>query len=458
MIDGPDGNSFRDPSGFVFRKNGIVYRQINQCYQATWEKFISSGLCAKLVESGQLIPHQIDTKALLLTDEGWLVIKPDPVNFWSYPYEWCFSQLKDAAKLTLSIQKKALQYAMSLKDASAYNIQFVDGKPILIDSLSFENYDLEKGWSGFRQFCMHFLAPLALMSKIDGRLGQLFRIHLDGIPLDLASRLLPRTSWLNFSNLMYIHLHAAGEKRYAVNSPKRRNGQTINLRKMEALLDNLQSAINNLDFQQDSQWSDYYADIHFGEKALLEKERLVKSYIEMVAPKTVWDFGANTGLFSRIAAKVADLVVSFDSDMPSVESNYLASKTDACKNMLPLVLDLANPSPKIGWGNNETMTLGDRGPADIGLALALIHHLAIANNISFERISEWLAILTRNLIIEFVEKTDPMVQKLLVHRDDIFVHYNGLSFESVFLKNFRIIESKKYTATRSIYLMQSLLK
>lgn len=457
MIEGPAGNSFRDPSGFVYRKHGIIYRQINRCYQPTWKKFISCGLYDELAGSLRLIPHQVAKEQPMQTDEGWLIIKPEPVDFWSYPYEWCFSQLKDAASLTLQIQKTALRYGMSLKDASAYNVQFVDGKPIFIDSLSFEIYNPEKGWGGFRQFCMHFLAPLALMSKTDCRLGQLFRIYMDGIPLDLTSSLLPWASWLNFSNLLYLHLHAVSEKRYSKKTSNPRESHFINLRKIQALLDSLESAINGLNFRHKSSWQDYYRDIHYGQEALFRKEKLVKAYVEMVAPKTVWDFGANTGWFSRIAAKGTDLVVSFDSDMASVESNYLACKTDGCKNILPLCLDLANPSASIGWGNNESMTLADRAPTDLVLGLALIHHLAIANNIAFDRISAWLAILAKTVIIEFVAKSDPMVQSLLSHREDIFDQYNEQSFESVFSKNFRIIESKKYEATRSIYLMQSLV-
>lgn len=432
MNEGSLGNSFRDPSGFVYKKNGIIYRQINHCYQTTWEKFLSCGLYEELVESCRMIPHEVDNEQPMQTDEGCLIIRPEPVKFWSYPYEWCFSQLKDAAKLTLQLEKTALRYGMSLKDASAYNVQFVDGKPKLIDSLSFEIYDPARGWEGFRQFCMHFLAPLTLMSKSDHRLGQLFRIHMDGIPLDLASSILPWKSWLNFSTLVYVHLHALSEKRYTKKTSTARSGHVINLGKMEFILDSLESAINRLNIRDVSPWLDYYSDNHYGQEAFVQKEKLVKTYMETVSPRTVWDLGANTGRFSRLAAQYAGSVVSFDFDMASVESNYLVCKTDGRKNILPLCLDLANPSARIGWGNNETMTLEDRAPVDLILALALIHHLAIANNISFDRIADWLAILAKNVIIEFVPKSDPMVQKLLSHRRDIFVHYDEQSFKSVF--------------------------
>jgi hypothetical protein len=321
MKDGPLGNSFRDPSGFIYLKNGVIYRQINNSYRVTWEQFISSGLYDTLIESGDLISHEFATDEKIQTDDGWLIIKPEPVEFWSYPYEWCFSQLKDAALTTLRLQSAALRYGMSMKDASAYNVQFIRGRPVLIDSLSFEKYDPAKAWKGFRQFCMHFLAPLALMSMRDHRLGQLFRIYMDGIPLELASSLLPWKSWSKFFTLIYIHLHAKDERRHLKKRKVSSRSHTLNIDKVKALVENLESAIDKLDARAFSSWVDYYSDIHYGQEAFLDKEKLVRAYIEMVAPRTVWDFGANNGHFSRIAAKNSSLVVAFDFDMAPVELN-----------------------------------------------------------------------------------------------------------------------------------------
>lgn len=456
MKDGPLGNSFRDPSGFVFKKNRVVYRQINRCYRNTWEKFISSGLYGSLTKSGDLISHELSPYEEIQTDHGWIIIKPDPVDFWTYPFEWCFGQLKDAAITTLRIQKTALDCGMSMKDASAYNIQFVDGRPILIDSLSFEFYDPEKGWNGFRQFCMHFLAPLALMSMTDYRLGQLFRVHLDGVPFELSSALLPWKSWLKFSTLIYIHLQAINEKKNCnlYVSSHRRN---INLNKMKALIENLESSIKKLNLRLSSSWLNYYNSTLYGPDAFRAKGNVVSDYIKIVAPETVWDLGANKGHFSQIAAKHSRLVVSFDSDMASVESNYRECRTAGYQNILPLCLDLTNPSPCMGWSNNETMNLLERGPADLILSLALIHHLAIANNIPLDLIAKGLASLTKHLIIEFIPKSDPMVEKLLSHREDIFANYDQKSFECIFSKYFRIIKSTRISCTsRSIYLMQSM--
>lgn len=456
MKDGPLGNSFRDPSGFVYRKNGIIYRQLNDCCRDVWGQFISSGLCENLIKSGDLISHEPIPDAEIQTDHGWIVIKPEPVGFWSYPYEWCFGQLKDAALATLRIQQTALGCGMSMKDASAYNIQFVHGRPILIDSLSFEPYDPAKGWNGFRQFCMQFFAPLCLMSMTDHRLGELLRVHLGGIPIEVASRLLPLKSWAKFSTLIYIHLQAIKERRCSRLSDFRCDQKGINLDKMVGLIENLESSINKMEIHPSSTWVNYYDSIHYGNQNLIEKEKIVKTYLVMVAPKTVWDFGANEGHFSRIAAQKAASVVAFDSDMASVELNYRKCKSSKINNLLPLYMDLTNPSPRLGWGNNETINLNDRGNVDLILSLALIHHLVIANNIPFNLVAKQMASLTMYLVIEFVPKSDPMVQKLLCLREDIFTDYDEQSFEHTFLKFFEILKTDKIGDTgRSIYLMKS---
>jgi len=184
-------SSFRDPSGFLFLRDGFIYRQVNTIYRENYDYLISSNLYKTLVDAELLIPHhEVDIKKAR-SDEIYKVIKPELILFISYPYEWCFSQLKDAALTTLEIQKKSLDFGISLKDCSAYNIQFRKGKPIFIDTLSFERYHQGKPWVAYRQFCQHFLAPLALMSYKDIRLNQLFRVYIDGPPLDLTSSLLP---------------------------------------------------------------------------------------------------------------------------------------------------------------------------------------------------------------------------------------------------------------------------
>jgi hypothetical protein len=207
--------SFRDPSGFLFTDNGILYRQINRAYSKDYARLMDSGLYDRLIKASLLIPHVEADHAPVESEAAFKVIQPERVPFISYPYEWSFSQLKDAALATLSIQKRAMKLDMSLKDASAYNIQFVRGKATLIDTLSFEIYKEGEPWVAYKQFCQHFLAPLALMAYRDVRLSQLLRVYIDGMPLDLASELLPAKTKFNFGLLTHIHIHAGAQKRYS---------------------------------------------------------------------------------------------------------------------------------------------------------------------------------------------------------------------------------------------------
>jgi hypothetical protein len=211
-MDTLEPGSFRDPAGFLFYLKKKLYRQVNQSYKEDYDLLIDSGLYQKLVEQEALIPHQEVDILFPQPLNGYKVIQPEFIPFISYPYEWSFSQLKDAALTTLKIQKIAFQHGMSLKDSSAFNIQFHMGKPLFIDTLSFEKYKEGEPWVAYRQFCQHFLAPLTLMSRRDIRLGQLLRIYIDGIPLDLAASLLPFSTRLNMSVYMHIVFHGKIQK------------------------------------------------------------------------------------------------------------------------------------------------------------------------------------------------------------------------------------------------------
>jgi hypothetical protein len=243
--------SFRDPSGFLFSRDGVLYRQVNRKYEQEYTRLMESGLYEKLTKAGLLIPHAevdqptIEFDSVPQGEVGYKVIRPEHVPFISYPYEWSFGQLRDAALATLAIQRRALKYGMSLKDASAYNIQFVRGKPTLIDTLSFEFYKEGQPWVAYRQFCQHFLAPLALMALKDVRLSQLLRVYIDGVPLDLASELLPWGTRLNFGLLTHIHLHAGAQKKYAGEEVKSRSG-SMSQQALTALIESLGATVRKL--------------------------------------------------------------------------------------------------------------------------------------------------------------------------------------------------------------------
>jgi ribosomal protein L11 methylase PrmA len=448
--------SFRDPSGFVFLRDGLLYRQVNHAYREDYNHLMESGLYEKLVQRDLLIPHVEVSLELAANEDAYRVIRPEQVPFISYPYEWCFSQIKHAALLTLEIQAQALEFGMSLKDCSAYNVQFMDGRPVFLDTLSFERYREGQPWVAYRQFCQHFLAPLALMSAVDVRLHQLLRVYLDGIPLDLASRLLPARTWGSFGLLSHIHLHARAQRRFAdasVPSKGHKVGRTAFL----GLVDSLRSAVDKLTWQPGgTEWHDYYTIASYSDVASEHKRQLVAEMLDEIspAPASVWDLGANVGLYSRIASERGFSTVAFDVDAAAVEKNYLEAVAKGETNILPLVLDLTNPSAGMGWGNRERMSLLDRGPTDTALALALIHHLAISNNLPFRKVAYFLSQICRSLIIEFVPKSDSQVQKLLSSREDIFVDYDQQTFERELGEFFTIQRSELIKETgRSLYLM-----
>ena len=448
------GASFRDPSGFMFTVDGVLYRQINRVYQENYNFLIESGLYDVLIQDGFLIPHQEVNISPAASEFAYKVIQPELISFISYPYEWSFSQLKDAASVTLDIQKRAIEFGMSLKDSSAYNIQFHRGRPVLIDTLSFEIYQQGEPWVAYRQFCQHFLAPLSLMAYRDVRLSQLLRVYIDGIPLDLASSQLPAKSRLKFQLLLHIHLHASSQKRYA--SQEVKSSRKMSKVEILGLIDSLESAVKGLRWSPGgTEWAEYYDGHNYTPQGLEHKSHLVHEYIETCQPQTVWDLGANTGYFSRLASNEGIPTVAFDVDPGAVEQNYLACKTSKEVNLLPLYLDLTNPSPSIGWHNRERMSFIERGPADAVISLALIHHLAISNNVPLHHLVSFFREVCTWLIIEFIPKSDSQVQRLLATRADIFPNYTVKGFEGIFSDHFRIHRSESILdSERRLYLME----
>ena len=417
-----EASSFRDPSGFVFYSGNTIYRQVNTSYKNDYLHFKNSGLCKKLVDEKLLIPFREVSNFKSADSEAFAVLKTETIPFISYPYEWCFEQLKDAALCTLRIQRVCLEHNMSLKDASAFNIQFLAGKPIMIDILSFERYKEGLPWVAYLQFCQQFLSRLLLMAKVDSRLGMVSGIFLDGVPLDLTSRLLPKSSYLNFSTLAHIHMHAHNQKKYGKSSSSvRLKSKALTKNMFLGIIDNLENLIRNIKYSKTpTEWGEYSNMMNYSKAAFEAKKKIVKSYLIRQKPKNVWDLGANTGEFSRIAAGLGIATISLDSDHSAVNNNYLQVKQNDEANILPLLMDLTNPTADLGWAHQERKSLERRGPSDLAMALALVHHLCISKNIPFSMIGSYLAKICKSLIIEFVPKEDSKVQILLRNRKDIF--------------------------------------
>jgi hypothetical protein len=452
------GASFRDPSGFLFTHQNNLYRQINKSYQQDYELLMESGLYKKLVKKYLLVEHKESKQSAPLPETAYKIIQPDNLVFISYPYEWSFSQLKDAALLTLRIQKLALRHGMSLKDSSAYNIQFdlKTGKPVMIDTLSFEAYKENVPWVAYRQYCQHFLAPLALMSLTDIRLGKMLRTYIDGIPLDLAAKLLPGKTKFNFGLMSHIHIHARAQQSYAKQDVgKLSDSRRMSKQNLLALINSLQQSTRKLSWKPGgTEWADYYDETNYSSDARDNKAVLISEFIKIAKPDLVWDMGANTGYFSRIASSEGINTIAFDIDEAAVEKNYLDQKATNEKHILPLVLDMTNPSPAIGWHNNERQNLVQRSNANLTLALALVHHLAISNNVPLEMLAKYFSHLAPSLIIEFVPKSDSQVKRLLSTREDIFPNYTFEGFEAAFAEYFNIKKVEDIEGSeRKLYLM-----
>jgi hypothetical protein len=449
--------SFRDPLGFVFVREGVLYRQINPEGRRDYDRLFQSGLYDKLVGAGDLIPHEEVSASLSPDHRGYRVIRPERVAFISYPYEWCFSQLKDAALLTLRLQQTAMAHGMGLKDATPFNVAFWRGRPVWIDTLSFEVPEPRAPWVAYRQFCETFLAPLALMSQVDVRMLELMRSHIDGIPLDLASRLLPWRSRLRPGLLMHIHLHATAQRRIRGDRGPKQRAARLSPHALTGLVESLAAAVRRLTWRApETTWGRYYEATNYSDAAFARKRAIVERWIDRVAPRTVWDLGANDGTFSRLASSRGIMTVAFDVDPVAVERNYLESVKSSDAHMLPLRVDLTNPSGAYGWANAERYSLAERGPADLGLALALVHHLAIGHNVPLPRIAEYLAQICRSFVIEFVPKHDSQVQRMLASRADVFDGYTQEAFEAAFSARFAIEDvTPVEESVRTLYLMRA---
>jgi SAM-dependent methyltransferase len=452
----PVPGSFRDPAGFVFERDGVLYRQVDRSFGERFDRVRSSGLLDELADAGLLVRHEEADLSLAAAPGAHAVLRPERIPFVSYPHEWCFGQLKDAAITTLAAQRLALARGFTLRDASAYNVQFLRGRSVLIDVLSFEPVRPGEPWVAYRQFCRHFLAPLALMATRDVRLGSLLATHLDGIPLDLAAALLPRRARLRPGLLLHLSAHARSD-RGRPGREVRRGRASFSERAFEGLVESLESAVRRLEWDPPATtWSEYYGPGHtYSPASLQRKEELVRKLVEESAAATVWDLGANTGRFSRIAAETGAFTVSFDADPAVVEMAYRELGRDREHGPLPLVMDLADPSPRRGWAHRERMSLADRGPADLVMALALVHHLAIGNNVPLPSLAAWLSELGRWALVEFVPKSDPQVREMLALRDDVFPGYTEDGFTAAVSERFEIVRREPIEDSgRTLYLLR----
>ncbi|MBP6456150.1 MAG: class I SAM-dependent methyltransferase [Chitinophagaceae bacterium] len=412
-------SSFRDNSGFVFKENEVFYRTVLKNYEPSYNKLMQSGLYEKLISKQLFIPHE-EIENEKINNDVIKILKPAQLNFISYAWEWSFSMLKDAALCTLENAIIAINFGMILKDANTHNIQFVNGKATLVDSLSFEIYDEKKHWIAYRQFCESFLAPLLLQKYNHAAMNKLLIAYPNGIPLEICNRLLPAKAKWNLNVFLHIYLPSKlKNKKQETKTPD------FSKQKMSNLLQGLKSFVENVSLKKDKTvWDDYYTDTILNKTYLEDKKKLVAIFLSKISFNSMLDLGANDGEFSLPFANSDKKIISVDIDENCIERLYLYCKKNKIKNIHTVINNLAFPSPAIGWRNEERENIHDRIKTDVTLVLALIHHLAIAENIPLKKIVDYFYSLSPFLIIEFVEKTDAKVQELLKFRKDIFEDYN----------------------------------
>ena len=447
-----DPASYKDPAGFIFTHEANVYRHVHTSYANEYDLLMQSGLYSSLTQKKWLIQHQEIHQNLSGSTDFYKTLLPWQLPFISYPYEWSFDMLKDAALLTLWICQEAIRFGMVLKDATAFNVQFVNSRPLFIDTLSFEKYDASRPWVAYRQFCEMFLSPLLLTHYAGTDMNKLLLAYSEGIPVPVCSRLLPFKSRFNLLSLLHIHLQSS----VRTDAKTSTHPHSFSRQKLLNILQHLTRGISALTAgTAKSTWSDYYSNTIKSQEYLTEKELVFRKILKQIpVVGTAIDIGANNGFFSKMLADRNWKVIASDFDNHAVNDLYIQLKKEPDTSILPLAIDISNPSPAIGWENTERKAFLKRGCYDLVVALALVHHLAIGKNISFKQIATCLNVMcTQYLIIEYVERQDEKVKVLLERKELTYDKYIKEEFEKQFSVYFAIVTSSSLSnGLRTIYL------
>ena len=449
--------SFRDRRGHIFYSEGRVFRSVMPVAREDFDFVRASGLIEDLVADGRLVAESIvdDPQISAQCPQADLVLEHPRLPFISYPYEWSFSALKSAALLHLDIQLAALQKGVTLTDASAYNVQFQGSTPVFIDHLSFRAYRDGEFWAGHRQFCEQFVNPLLLQSVLGVPHNAWYRGSLEGISVEDLARVLPwrcRLSWNILTNVfMQARLQRAPSSSAAATKMATRRLPRLGF---EQMLRGMRKWIAGLELKtrHKSVWQDYAGDNSYADAEATAKRQFVAEFVAAVKPSLLLDIGCNTGDYSELALdNGADFAVGFDFDPGALELGTQRALARRLK-FLPLHLDACNPSPDQGWLQAERKGFLQRARGDAMLALALVHHLAIARNTPLDQTVDWLVDRAPTGVIEFVPREDSMVQRLLQLREDLFDDYEPAVFERLLESRARIHRSEQVASSgRTLY-------
>ncbi len=453
--------SFRDPRSRVFEADGQILRALTEEGLADWNALSAPTLARDLTAAGKLIPTErvADGDPLLrrLPAGYAALLRHERVPFVSYPYEWSFGMLRDAALLQLDLVEAALGEGLILKDSSPYNVQWRGVSPVFVDVGSFEHLVQGEPWIGYRQFCMLYLYPLMLQAFRGVEFNAWLRGSLEGIPPGQFRPVLSVGDLFRPGVFTHVVLHARLDRRRAgrsaeVKAELRAAGWKSEL--IRANVRRLRKTVSRLEWRpRGPGWTRYPEDRPYTDAAAASKDAFVANVAGMRRWRSIWDLGCNDARFARIAAGHADHVLAVDSDPGVVEQVYRELAREGERRILPLVIDLADPSPGLGWRGVERKALDERGSPDLVLCLALLHHLVISANLPLPEVVAWLRSLGAPLLVEFADRDDPMVQRLLAaKRADTHADYRLEAFEEELRAGFRIERRERLDpGTRTLF-------
>ena len=440
-----DQGSFRDPAGRIFYYNEKVLRLLNKEGEKRYNFLKKKNLLDNCISNKFLIQsNEVDSNNFNLDSlKNKKIIEHRKINYISYPYEWCFDQLKDAAIHHLNFHIFLLNNNATLIDGSAFNIQFEGYKPIFIDLLSIKEYQEGEYWKSHKQFCENFLNPLLLKSKKKIDFNNWFKGNLEGITTKDLNSILSFKDKFSFNIFTQVYLLNLLDQKAIKN--KKINLDQISKKKFPkksflSMLSNMKNFIISLKIKKSrTLWDDYSKNNTYKKKEEDIKKKIVKEFANRHKFKILADLGCNDGVYSKIClGNGCEYVVGFDYDLNAINNAYKTSK-DEKLNFLPLYFDASNPSSNLGWYQNERRGYMERLNFSGMLSLAFEHHLAIAKNIPLDQVLKWLINIAPRGLIEFVPKNDETIKKMLMLKGDIFNDYNEENFRSLILKNANIV-------------------
>jgi hypothetical protein len=454
----PEAGSWRDPSSRVFAHDGRILRALDAVGTADYEALEAASFFADALNDGRVVgTRRLEQVPDELSRDAWLaVLEHERVPVITYPFEWTFSMLRDAALLQLELNRRALQADLALKDATPYNVQWRGTRPVFIDVGSFERLRAGEPWAGYRQFCMQFLYPLMLQAYKDLPFHPWLRGSLDGIAPGDARALLAGERFRK-GVLANVLVHARMESRYAdvagreVKREMKRAGFGKEL--LAANFGKLEKLVRGLEWKAgETAWTGYAEDNTYDAEAAAAKERFVREAAARRRVPLAWDLGCNDGRYARVAAESADLVVALDADHATVDALYRRLREERREDVLALVMSVTDPSPDLGWRGRERAALERRGTPELVLCLALVHYVCIAGNVPVRELLDWLRSLDATLVIEFPDRSDPMVQRLLGgKRAGSNPDYERDRFERALEERFEVDRSAAVSGTRTLY-------